>query len=163
MLERYARAIRRMDDETELGLRRYMAERGVLLYEEDLLLACEQARLCQADVVLCLLRLNTRRSLRAAELLVGRPITHCPPMLALRWQPPRLAAERQRSGDERRVVRVRKPKARERGRRRLLTCGMYERIALVTVGMTIRHAVLRGVRRRDLRVAVRRGYLVLEG
>lgn len=159
MLERYEETLRRVSLKLETEMTRYFVERGLLPGDagcDSFYDALEGARLMQADVVLCALRLNTAQSLRLAERLVGRPITHCPPML-MRWTTP--TRHGRREGDDRRVTRVQRPEARQRGRRRLLACAMYDRLARVRVGMDVHTLLARGLRRRDILIAVRRGYL----
>lgn len=159
MLEKYEKILRGITGRLEIEMLRYFVERGLLPGDagfsslRDALLA---SRLMQADVVLCALRLNTSASLRLAERLVGRPITRCPPML-MRWTSP--VKHSRREGDDRRVTRVRRPEAAEKGRRRLLGCSLYDRISRARVGMDVHTLLARGLRRRDIRIALRRGYL----
>lgn len=156
-----------LDGATRATVTRYMVERGMLpgdVCQTGLHRAMVLSRLCQADVVLCLLRLNTARSLRAAELVVGRPITRCPSGLRLRREAERrlrLSVE----ADERleHVVSVTQPSARESGARRFLGAALYARLSVVRAGMTVSQMLARGVRRRDILLATRRGYLLLEG
>ena len=159
MLEKYEKILRRITGKLEMEMTRYFVERGLLPGDtgcvslSDSLLA---SRLMQADVVLCALRLNTSASLRLAERLVGRPITHCPPML-IRWTTP--TKHSRREGDDRRVTHVRRPEAVQRGRRRLLKCCMYDRISRAREGMDVHTLLARGLSRRDIRIALKRGYL----
>lgn len=160
MLERYRGTLSRV----RLGLRQsmltYFVETGLVPGDvpgANFYDCLERARLCQADVVLCALRINTSASLRLAEVLIGKRIVHCPPALG-RYSPP---APRQPTGDDRWVTRVRQPDARQWGRRRLLCCPMYDRVARARVGMSVSHLLSRGLRRRDIRIALRRGYLEL--
>jgi hypothetical protein len=108
----------------------------------------------QADLVLCLLRINAPESLRDAERLVGKQITHCPP--CLRWKPRPLPSDR--TLDDRRVLSVRPdPVLAGSGRRGWLRC--YH---LFRVGLTVAQLRQRGVTRRDLRLVTRRQWVVLE-
>jgi hypothetical protein len=113
----------------------------------------------QADIVLAALRVNTPASLRLAEALVGKKIVRCPPCLrGAKRRPPAARLE----GDDRLVVRVREPQSTERtGKRRLLGSPLYERIARARVGMSVGSLLGRGLRRKDVRIAVKRGYVEL--
>jgi hypothetical protein len=164
MLRKYTRELKTMTEKTIQDATRYMIERGILpgdAWNYSFLSACLHARLCQADVVLCLLRIGTANAIQTVEALVGRPITHCPPALALRRARIKVRVE-VREGDERLIVKIRKPSLFEKGKRRLLNCAVYARLALVRVGMSINQIISRGVKRRDLKIALRRGYLSIE-
>jgi hypothetical protein len=161
MLERYRDTLTRVRSDLRADMLRYLVERGLVPGDvpgDSFYDVLERARLCQADAVLCCLRLNTDRSLRLAERLVGKPILRCPPML-MRWQTPVRATRL--GGDDRIVTRVRRPQAKERGRRRLLGAAMYDRLARARVGMSVTCLLGRGLRRKDLRIATKRGYLEL--
>ena len=160
MLERYRETLARARGRLRVEIVRYMVEQG--LVEGDVpgssfYDVLEGAGLMQADVVLAALRINTHSSLRLAEALVGKRILRCPPCLRGYKQ----AARAKREGDDRVVTRVRRPSAKERGRRRLLGSPLYDRIARAKVGMSVSHLIGRGLRRRDVRIAVRRGYVEL--
>lgn len=159
MLKRYEKILRGIKGRLEIEMLRYFVERGLLPGDAGCSRLCDAllaSRLMQADVVLCALRLNTSASLRLAEHLVGRPITRCPSML-MRWTTP--IKHSRREGDDRRVTHVRRPEAVQRGRRRLLRCSLYDRIARARVGMDVHTLLARGLRRRDIRIALKRGYL----
>jgi hypothetical protein len=107
----------------------------------------------QADLVLCLLRINTPESLCDAERLVGKPITYCPP--CLRWKPP---LQRDRMPEDRRVLSVRPdPVLAGSGRRSWL-----RRYHLFREGLTVAQLRQRGVTKRDLRIVTRRQWVVFE-
>lgn len=165
MLEKWRGVIVRVDATLRRDITRYMVERGLMRGDVpgDSFYDClERARLMQADVVLAALRLNSRRSLRLAERLVGRPITVCPPMLAM-CKIPRMPKSQRRVGDERLVLRTRKPKRSDaRSKRRLLDSPVYQRIALIQEGMSVGACLARGVRRKDFRIAIRRGYVEVQ-
>jgi hypothetical protein len=108
----------------------------------------------QADLVLCLLRLNTPQSLKHAERLVGRKITHCPP--ALRWKALPVNVP-DRVGDDRRVTYVEKNPRLKSGRTSWL-----RRYHLFNVGLTVAQLMKRGITRYDLSVVLKRGWLRLE-
>ena len=120
-----------------------------------------RAGLNQADVVLCLLRLDTRQSLALASRLVGRPVTYCPPMLAMA-RGPRPVGRRADLKDDRVVLNVVPPSVKDsRSSRRLLSAPIYERLSAIKVGMRVSQLYARGVRQKDIRIALRRGYVTL--
>lgn len=162
MQERYRETLLRARKGLQSEMLVYFVERGLVggdvpgysFYD-----VLERAGLCQADAVLCCLRLNTDRSLGLAEKLVGKRITRCPSALrGWHWKP---HDTQKKEGDERTVTTVRRPEAREKGRRRLLRSPLYDRLSRARVGMSVSALVARGLRRRDLRIALRRGYLEL--
>ena len=160
MLERYRATLTRAGGHLRVDLTRYMVENGLVQGDvpgSSFYDVLERANLMQADVVLAALRINTDASLRLAERLVGKRITRCPPCLRGGRRP--TAAKP--TGDDRIVVKVRRPSAKERGRRRLLGSPLYDRLARVRVGMSVSQLVGRGLRRRDMRIALRRGYVEL--
>jgi hypothetical protein len=169
MQENYRRFLARVDRRLRAEMTRYFVECGMVPGDvpgDNLFDVMSRAGLCQADVVLCLLRINSRAALRLAERLVGRCITHCPPCLALFRGPLRAPPRRSvvSTPDDRRVAAVSAPvSVDQRGRRRLLGSPMYARMAQVRPGMTLAQAVSRGLTRRDIRIAVKRGYFVMEG
>ena len=103
---------------------------------------------CQADLVLCLLRLD---ALREAEALVGRRITVCPPCLRLLTPPLSLMFE----GDRLVIRRLQRNPC-------LPTTPAFQRYRILREGMTVDQVRRRGVKSRDLRVWGRRGYFKLE-
>ena len=160
MLERHEKTVRAIEKTTRVQMISYFVSYGLLPGDVpgvSFFDTLQRARLCQADLVLCLLRLNTPRALRHAAKLVGRPITHCPPCLRQLGRRPRAVAAQ--LPDDRVVIRVRPPAPVERGKRRLLCSPMYDRLAKARVGATVAQLVARGITRRDLRIATRRGYL----
>lgn len=107
--------------------------------------------LCQADVVLALLK-DARRDAVAA--VVGRPIQVLPPDPRIWMVPAPVVVHSRRTGDARRVVKVsRNP--------RLPTTGAFQRFRLIRPGLTIAQLLARGVTRRDIRQGVRRKYIRL--
>lgn len=105
----------------------------------------------QADVVLALLRGGY---VRHAEVLVGHSIRHCPPCLHV----PRAQMEfMDPTGDEARRFRgVMKRNPRLSG-----TQAFY-RYRVIREGMTVQQALIRGTKRRDIRLGLRRGWFHLE-
>lgn len=92
----------------------------------------------RADTVLALLRIGTREALSEAELIVGKPITRCPPAVPP-W-PPKPA----RSEEHRVVVRVERNPC-------LPTTDAFQRFKKIRVGMTEPQVLRRGVTKRDIR------------
>lgn len=129
----------------------------------DLIRALRRSGCVPADLILCLVQIDTSTSLRLASRMIGKPITVCPP--SLRREPPAKLEIVRKSGDDRSVTAVRRPRPGDttlRGGRVLLGSRMYERLAVVRPGMTVRQMLARGVRRRDIRLGVSRGLLILE-
>lgn len=160
MLERY----RSMIDAVDMSTADHALEMlGLLrLGSTSLYDALEEYAFSQADLVLCLLRLNTRASLRHASKIVGRPIVMCPPLLALA-RGPLPKAKARRFGDDRLVKTVKPiPAKTRRGHATLENSDMRRRMLIPRVGLSVRQLVARGMTRRDLRLAQRRGHLVLE-
>lgn len=149
MLERYRDAVERIDERTALSVMEYMGTRNKLGL--SLFVLCVNRGWSQADLVLTLLRINTASSLRAVSRLIGRPITYCPPALSRRLPPSSLLRE----GDMRRVRRV-------RGNPRLPGTDAHRRFSEMRPGRTITQLLVRGVTRRDIREALRRGWMRLE-
>lgn len=106
----------------------------------------------QADCVLALLRLDR---MMEVEWLLGRRIVHCPAAHKPAFLPSGSDLE-VRSGDDRRIARVGVNTA-------LPTTGKFYRWRIFRPGMTVGQAIVRGVTRRDVRLALRRGMIVLEG
>lgn len=93
----------------------------------------------RADLVLALLRVNTPQSLAAAEGIVGRPVTRCPPSIPP-W-PPKPVAKAPRAPTVRKVAR----------NPCLPTTPAFQRYREVRVGMTRDQLLARGITHRDLR------------
>lgn len=100
----------------------------------------------RADTVLGLLRINTKASLRAAEAIVGKPITHCPAYLPP-WPPKPVDKPR---GSV--IVKLARNPC-------LPTTGAFQRYRKLRVGMTLQQAHTRGVTLRDLRRWGRAGHV----
>lgn len=103
--------------------------------------------LCQADVVLALLRMDL---LTEAERLVGRRITHCPSGLRTGKTPVLRAEVRPDPVILSVVENPRAPGSRAR-----------ECFEAFRVGFTIAQARLRGARRRDVRAALKHGWITM--
>lgn len=138
----YGRVVDDMSRTTRKMISRYF---GFPTTPRRLWQSLRDAEFCQADVVLALLRMNL---LRDAEALVGRPITHCPPAL--------------RSGSRTPVLRAPDPViAIVYANPRAPGTEAHERYHHFRVGRTVAQARARGARRRDVRMALRRGWIVL--
>lgn len=103
----------------------------------------------QADLVVCLLRLNSRYSVHFAERLIGKPITRAPACL-LRYRtnggPPRVLRQP-------RVVWVAPTNPCQRQTDLRLRFDHFQ------PGRTMEQLLVRGLSRRDIRTAVRRGWV----
>lgn len=106
-------------------------------------------RLCHADIVLCLLRINTCRSRHLAESLVGRPIT-IGPSCCFRYPTNRSSPLVRTQATISRVLEA----VAVRRRTRLHSC-----LPEFKVGRTREQLLARGVSRGDIRRAVRRGII----
>ena len=119
-----------------------------------------------AALVLSLLRLNTERSKRYAVHICGKDITKCPSFLAMCALPLPVTPQL-RVGDDRRVVRVKSHKivsiVNSLEKSTLTSTPLHDRMRLVRAGLTVKQLLTRGVTRRDLRIAQRRKWVVLEG
>jgi hypothetical protein len=155
MLEKYRKMVQKISSETARRVAAMLPritckKRGI----DALFRTLNESGYDQADLVLCLLRINTPESLHDAERLVGKQITHCPP--ALRWKP--LSLQSDRTLDDRRVLSVRpNPVLTASGRR-----GWLQHYHLFREGLTVTQLRQRGVTRRDLRLVMRRQWVVFE-
>jgi hypothetical protein len=147
--ERYRERVESLRPEHQLALRRWFyLPRGGSLFD-----AAALGGLCQADLVLCLLHLG---HVTSAEHLVGRRVRRGDPAQHRGLPPPRLGP------DDRRVQVLRRPTAGEDGRKRQLATAIYVRMdLLLRDGQPLRAALARGVRRKDVRLALDRGYMTL--
>ena len=106
----------------------------------------------QADVVLALVRSGDELLVRCAEGLMGRRIVRAPaclrPLAKMEYADP--------TPEEQRRIRdiVSNP--------RVPTTPAWYRWNCLRDGMTVQQALVRGIRRRDLRLGVRRGWLRIE-
>jgi hypothetical protein len=149
MQEKYRRVVESLSTVPDMALRRWF----YLRREGSLHDAADDAGLCQADLVLLLLE---RGHLSAAEHLVGRRIRRAPPLRIRGAPPPRLGP------DDRRVHVLCRPSAFEGAKRQLNTTIYVRMDLLLKEGQPLRRALARGVRRRDVTLAVKRGYMTLE-
>jgi hypothetical protein len=123
----------------------------------------------QPDLVLQLLHMETTQARRCVEDIIGKPITVGPPSALLK--PSKPIPVYPRTGDDRRVLFVRSQAflkimaqiSASSKKGRVLTCTpIYERLGRIRRGLTIEQLLARGVRRKDLAFAQRRGWLQLE-
>jgi len=143
-LVEHRRVLSRVNDELRELILRYFKLPRLRANLADVL---SSVGLYQADLVLCLLRINTRCALRLAERLVGRRITVCPPCLRGRAK---ILKTRRFITNERRVTWV--------GRNKFLEgTGRHQRFSMLRPGMLESEFVARGGLRRDLRAALQIG------
>ena len=133
MLEKYRAALGRVPPVVRMRVLNYFKLpplRGSLFDQ------LSSENLGQADLVLCLLRINDAQSLRLAERLVGHPIVVCPPCLRLKHA--RLPTRRYADGDVRvRVVKRHNPF--------LPTCPAFQRWRMLRDGMLLSEYRARGI------------------
>jgi len=150
MLTRYANAVEAIPEDT---LAQVLKALGLPIYPRQALEVLMAGGMAQADVVLALLRLDTPDARAAAEALLGKPVTRCPPGLEV-YEPRGLYASAQwvlgllgpenRGADARRVIWV-APNPR------LPTTPSWYRFRLLHVGITVGQFLIRGGQRRDVR------------
>jgi hypothetical protein len=109
---------------------------------------------CHASVTMALLSADM---IEATELVLGRPITVCPPALSMRlkiWHA-RPMVERMDKGPDARVIVKVAPNPR------LPTTNAWQRYRVLRVGLTVGQAIRRGVLRRDIRQCLDYGWISL--
>jgi len=155
LLEKYRFATRAIGNEiAELVKQKLRIIRWYEADEDKLFYALNAHGCDQADLVLCLLRINSATALRHVETLIGKPIEYCKPVY--RWQAvPVNRAEL--PGDQRRVLHVVQQPKLKSGRRSWL-----RHYHLLREGMTIEQLLRRGVTRGDIRLAIKRGWIEVE-
>jgi len=143
---KYRLAVLSMPVRAQLYLRdTFQLDRTLSLYS-----ALRARGLSQADVVFSLLRHNAPWAVKAVETLIGRPITILPPAVPPRT--PKPATIPPRVGDRRIIVKVeRNP--------RLPTTDSFQRYRELRPGRTLEQCLRRGVTRKDLREAMRSGWV----
>lgn len=146
ILPRYIASIASLDSDRVLSrLVRY----DLRLSERPMVYALLERRMGQSDLILSLLRVGTPGARDRVEDILGRPIVLCPCVL-LRWRingaPPRVA----------RTPRI----ARIVSNPRKPNTGAHARFAQAfRVGRTLEECRAYGATRRDVRSAVRRGWI----
>lgn len=148
MLDKYRQVIDDLSWPVGVGLRSYFR----LPAKGDLFQHLQEAHLTQADVVLALLKDGRPHMREAAEAIIGAPIkvghsTVPPPPSPVRLPP--------RTGDERRFTKV-------AANPRLPTTDSAMRYRLMRPGRTIAEFLRRGGTRRDIREALRAGWVEIE-
>lgn len=150
MLAQHRRAIEALPS----GVQRAVAcGLGLPFYPGAFYEALEAAGTYQCDLILALLREDTKESLATAELILGRPVTRCPP--GQRVLPERVGFQagidrvldiigRVDRGDAAKVAWV-GPNVQ------LPTTDSWHRFRLLRVGMSVGQYVVRGGWRRDVR------------
>lgn len=132
----------------EYRVRRYFAlGSGHLIHEMS------RARLSQADVVLCLVRMGTPRARRIAESLIGRPITVAP-ACRLTWSQ---NTQRPNVGRQPVITHVEDNILLRRGTR------LHRLLPELKCGRTLQQLQVRGVTRGDVRRAMRQGIIRVSG
>ena len=153
MLEQYRKKVGRIDPEItklvlkQLRIRKCKTGKDVLF--ETLDRTCHD----QADLVLCLLRINTPKALHHAEDLIGHRIKLLPP--AYKWRPLPINIPDQ-MGDHRKVLRVVAEPRLKTGRRSWL-----RHYHLFRVGLSVAQLLRRGITANDLRLVTKRGWVEL--
>lgn len=122
----------------------YRVRRYFSLPCAPLALCLRRAALGQADLVLCLLKIGTGTARRFVERLIGKPITRA-------VAPPREPCV-YLSTPVQRVVRVLPNPCR-------LSTRFHCNYELFRVGRTVEQLLARGVTRREIRLARRRGWI----
>lgn len=116
-----------------------------------LLTALRRAALCQADIVLALIRIGTKRARVIAESLIGKPITIGPGCRLVYDHNRQLPLVR----TQRTICRVADaPFARSKSR-------LHACLPFFQIGRTWDQLLARGVRRGDIRRAIRRGIITM--
>jgi hypothetical protein len=149
ILARYLTAVARVDRDRVVSI---LVRRDLELSSKaGMPYALKRRGLGQADLVLSLLRINTRGSMILVELIIGRPITLCPGVF-LAWRLNGRPTVRRSPRIVHVVDNPRKPKTRAHA----IFDAAFKR------GLTIEQARARGARNRDVRGALRRGWIRLE-
>lgn len=151
MLSKYKKAVSQMPWAVQLMLRHHFSL--PIDQHKPLFPLLEQANLTQADVVLVLLRDGRPEMVEQVTVLTGVEVQHCPP-----WMPPDRPAPVSgpaREGDRRRFTHV-------GANPRLPTTPAFQRYKHFKVGRTVADFLRRGGTRKDLREALRAGWVEME-
>jgi len=148
ILPRYFTAVASVDADRVVS---FLVRRALRLSRRPMIYALSERGLGQADLVLALLRVGTRPALDLVARVVGRPVLRCPSQY-LRWPVngvPRVVVPRIRLV----VDNPRRPNT-----------DAHDRFAAAfRDGATIEACRARGATRRDVRRALREGWIVVEG
>jgi len=150
MLERYRDEIDGLPDDVRVALAEYFGFTPAVGRRWSVVDGLDLLGLCQADVVLALLRVER---LPVGEFC-GCRVTRCPP--ALRGSAPSPRRDDRRAPDQRRVVSVVRDNPRQ------TRTPAWHRWRVVRVGRTVQQMLARGLTRKDLRIAVRHQWIQLE-
>jgi hypothetical protein len=153
MLEHYRERVRCIDDEVAAIVLKQLRIRKCKKGKDTLFKTLDQHGYDQADLVLCLLRINTTKARRGAELLIGHQIKQYSPVYKWKALPVNIP---DRAGDQRRVLRVVKEPRLASGRRSWL--GHYH---LFKEGLSVAQLMCRGITANDLRLVTKRGWVQL--
>lgn len=147
ILPRYFAAVAAVDSDRVVS---FLVRRELGLSRRPMIYALSERGLGQADLVLALLRVNTGPAIAQVEHILGRPVLRCPCQY-LRWPV---------NG----VPRVVSPRLRlvEPDPRRPNTPAAARWHQTFRDGATVEAVRARGATRRDVRLALRRGWAVLE-
>jgi hypothetical protein len=148
ILARYLTAVAFVDREPSVSIR---VRVDLDLPHVPMPYALQLRGLGQADLILSLLRLNTARSIALVERILGRPITHCPGV-HLAWRVNGRPLARRSPVIVAVVPNPRKPN----------TTAHVRFAHAFACGRTLEQAMARGARKRDVRGALRRGWITVE-
>jgi hypothetical protein len=154
MLELYRTRVRKIDRRTAAKVFRQLRIKQWKTGRDALFKTLDEHGYDQADLVLCLLQINTPKAVQHAEMLIGHRIEHCPPVY--KWRPLPVNVLDRKVIDERRVVRVQQDPRHKSGRPTWL-----RRYHLFKVGMSVGQLLRRGVTANDLRLVTKRGWVQL--
>lgn len=150
MLRRHLAAIAAISTMPALD---YKVRQYFALGSRPLIIELPRAGLCQADLVLALVRIGTPRSRLIAGSLIGKPITTCP-SCKLTWsynkQTPSIGVQPV-------VTWVSDEVLLRRGTRLAMTFPEFR------CGRTLQQLTMRGVSRGDIRRAMKRGWIKMVG
>lgn len=148
ILARYLAAVASVDKDQVVSI---LVRRDLRLPPRPMPYALAACHLGQADLILSLLRINTRGSRRLIERVLGRPILLCPGV-HLAWRVNGKPLVRRSPRIVSVVDNPRKPNTTA-----------YDRFGRAfKPGRTVEQCLAHGARKRDLRGALRRGWIVLE-
>jgi hypothetical protein len=154
MLELYRVRVRKIDRGTSTKVIKQLRIERCKTGKDALFRTLDENGFDQADLVLCLLELNTARTLQHAETLIGHCIEHCPP--AFKWTPLPTNVLDRKEVDERRVVSVQQEPRLKSGR-----LGWLPRYHLFKAGLSVSQLLRRGVTPKDIRLVTKRGWVML--
>jgi hypothetical protein len=113
------------------------------------------------NLVRTLLLLDTEESRKAVSALIGKPINVMKSYSA-RARLPVPAHRTTRTTTQRRILHIAPIFKQPDGGRTLTSTDLYRRLGLVKPGMTLEQVSSRGVTRRDIRIAVQRGWIKID-